>query len=293
MWLRARAAAPPADHRRFGGRAGRAGLRPRPRPAAPHSTRSACSGGWARRSGWPVYFVLAGRVDAGCRSVAMASGGMAVGAAACSLLGLIGRAAAARPPSATSPSPGSASAGWCRSLGLSLVAAVVAYVAGIAAARILGPRLSSFVGLTEVLFAVLIAWLLLGELPTGCELVGGALIVAGVALVRLDELRGHRGVRAGRRPSRSWPLPVGARARLPGSGWCPAAAVAPVAGGTVAGPMLTTCGVRRRRDPAGPAAGGHRRAGGRPGGDAAADPGGGRGDASRNWSRTGARSSAR
>ena len=62
-------------------------------------------------------------------------------------------------------------------------------MAGIAAARMLGAKLASFVGLTEVLFAVLFAWLLLGQLPTVMQLVGGVLIVAGVALVRIDELR--------------------------------------------------------------------------------------------------------
>ena len=77
--------------------------------------------------------------------------------------------------------------------GLSLIAAVVAYLTGIAGARLLGARLSSFVGLTEVMFAVLIAWLVLGELPTGVQLVGGALIVAGVTLVRVDELRATPG----------------------------------------------------------------------------------------------------
>jgi hypothetical protein len=76
-------------------------------------------------------------------------------------------------------------------IGLSLVAAAFAYVAGIGAARTLGAKLASFVGLTEVLFAVLVAWLLLGELPTGIQLLGGILIVAGVALVRIDELRPH------------------------------------------------------------------------------------------------------
>jgi drug/metabolite transporter (DMT)-like permease len=74
-------------------------------------------------------------------------------------------------------------------LGVAIVASVVSYVSGIGAARILGARLSSFVGLTEVMFAVLIAWLVLDELPAAVQLAGGALIVAGVALVRLDESR--------------------------------------------------------------------------------------------------------
>jgi drug/metabolite transporter (DMT)-like permease len=66
---------------------------------------------------------------------------------------------------------------------------VIPYVAGIGAARALGARLSSFVGLTEVLFAVLVAWLVLDELPAAVQFVGGALIIVGVALVRLDEFR--------------------------------------------------------------------------------------------------------
>jgi hypothetical protein len=45
------------------------------------------------------------------------------------------------------------------------------------------------VGLTEVVFAVLFAWLMLGELPSGLQLVGGALIMVGIALVRIDEMR--------------------------------------------------------------------------------------------------------
>ena len=74
-------------------------------------------------------------------------------------------------------------------LGLSLVAGVLAYVAAIYGTRLLGPRLASFTGLTEVLFAVLVAWLLLGELPTLMQLGGGALIIAGIAAVRADETR--------------------------------------------------------------------------------------------------------
>ncbi|MFF5053411.1 DMT family transporter [Micromonospora sp. NPDC000663] len=134
------------------------------------------------------YFVLAGRVDPRLPSVAMASGGMAVGAAVLLLIGLTG----VLPLHATFGEvtfAGQRTSWLLPIVGLSLVAAVVAYLAGVAGTRILGPRLSSFVGLTEVLFAVLIAWLLLDELPTAWQLFGGALIVAGVALVRLDELR--------------------------------------------------------------------------------------------------------
>jgi drug/metabolite transporter (DMT)-like permease len=74
-------------------------------------------------------------------------------------------------------------------LELSLVAAVIAYVTGIAAARRLGARLASFTGIAEVFFAVLYAWLLLGQLPSLMEFVGGAFVLAGVVLVRIDETK--------------------------------------------------------------------------------------------------------
>jgi drug/metabolite transporter (DMT)-like permease len=75
-------------------------------------------------------------------------------------------------------------------LGLSLVAAVLAYVAGIAGARLLGAKVASFVGLTEVLFAVLFAWVLLSQSLSPVQLLGGVLVLGGIALVRVDELRG-------------------------------------------------------------------------------------------------------
>jgi drug/metabolite transporter (DMT)-like permease len=74
-------------------------------------------------------------------------------------------------------------------LGLSLVAAVVAYVTGVAGVRLLGARLASFVGLFEVLFAVVFAWLLLQQSLSVTQLAGGVLVVAGIVLVRVDELR--------------------------------------------------------------------------------------------------------
>ncbi|GIF72556.1 EamA family transporter [Asanoa siamensis] len=140
--------------------------------------------------GLASYFVLGAR-DTGDDEVpalALATAGMGIGAVVLLLLGATGLL----PMHATfgQVSLGGQRMSWLLPVaGLSLVAAVVAYVAGIAAARALGARLSSFVGLTEVLFAVLIAWLVLDELPTTVQLLGGVLIIAGVALVRLDERR--------------------------------------------------------------------------------------------------------
>lgn len=72
-------------------------------------------------------------------------------------------------------------------LGLSLVAAAAAYVLGIGAARRLGAKLGSFVAMAEIGFAVAFAWVLLHQAPAATQFLGGALILAGVIAVRLDE----------------------------------------------------------------------------------------------------------
>jgi drug/metabolite transporter (DMT)-like permease len=72
-------------------------------------------------------------------------------------------------------------------LGLGVLAAAIAYVTGIAAARRLGAKLGSFVAMAEVLFAAGFAWLLLHQAPTAMQFLGGLLILAGVVTVRLDE----------------------------------------------------------------------------------------------------------
>jgi drug/metabolite transporter (DMT)-like permease len=78
---------------------------------------------------------------------------------------------------------------WLAVLELAVVAAATAYVTGIAATRVLGAKLASFVGLSEVMFAVLFAWALLGELPRPVQLLGGLFILAGVVVVRAEEER--------------------------------------------------------------------------------------------------------
>jgi drug/metabolite transporter (DMT)-like permease len=143
--------------------------------------------GLGAATGLAAYFVLSARDATGLPPVVLASGGMAAGAAILLGLGLVG----VLPLTATFGEvtfAGQRTSWLVPVAGLSLVAAVVSYLAGIGAARTLGARLASFVGLTEVMFAVLFAWLVLSELPTIIQLLGGLFIVGGVALVRLDEL---------------------------------------------------------------------------------------------------------
>lgn len=82
---------------------------------------------------------------------------------------------------------GVATAWWVAVAELALVAAALAYGVGVIGTRLVGATVASFIGLSEVLFAVLIAWLLLDELPGWIQLAGGLLILAGVVAVRLGE----------------------------------------------------------------------------------------------------------
>lgn len=95
---------------------------------------------------------------------------------------------------------------WVPLVLLAVFAAALSYWTGIAAARVVGARLASFLGLTEVLFAIGFAWLLLGERPTATQALGGALIVAGVVAVRVAELRSDR--RAAATAREQWVAPA-------------------------------------------------------------------------------------
>ena len=153
--------------------------------------------------GLAVFFVMSSSEDDPLPPIALAWGGMVVGALTLIVLDLVHVAAvhACRP--ATS-SLAHHSVSWVVPiLGLSLVAAAIAYAAGIAAARMLGAKLASFVGLTEVLFAVLFAWLALSQQPTAVQLLGGVGVLVGIALVRADEIAAWRRSMSRTRPSSS------------------------------------------------------------------------------------------
>lgn len=142
--------------------------------------------GLGAATGLAVYFVVSARARTDVPPIAMAWGGMVVGAATLLLAGAV-HAVPFAASTADADFHGHRTSWLVPIVGLSLVAAAIAYTAGIGAARRLGARLASFVGLAEVLFAVLFAWLLLDQQPTAIQGVGGLLVLAGIALVRADE----------------------------------------------------------------------------------------------------------
>lgn len=156
--------------------------------------------------GLAVYYVTAAE-DTGLPPVALAGLGMGVGSVSLGVLGAVG-VVPLRVAADDVVLGGAILPWWLPGAELALVAAAAAYLLGIVAARRLGSTLSGFVGLTEVLLAVVWAALLLGEVPGPVQAVGGAVVLAGVVAVRAGELR-VRGVPVGE-PDPSAAAPVDA-----------------------------------------------------------------------------------
>ncbi|SNS57148.1 EamA family transporter [Rhodococcoides kyotonense] len=138
--------------------------------------------------GAAVYWIMSADESNGLPPLTLAAGGLLCGGTILLLAGLVGIV----PFAATANDVVLADATlpwWVSILGLGVVTAALAYVCGIAAGRRLGSRLASFVGLTEVLSALVFAWLLLGETPRAIQIGGGVLILIGVVVVKMGETR--------------------------------------------------------------------------------------------------------
>lgn len=145
--------------------------------------------------GAAAYFVISADERNGLPPLALAGGGLVVGAVLLGVAALVGLLPMAGSRADTTYA-GTAVSWWVPLLLLGVVTAAVAYVTGIAAGRRLGSRLASFVALLEVVAAVGFAWLLLDELPGPVQLAGGLLVLAGVVTVKT----GERAVRVSVRP---------------------------------------------------------------------------------------------
>lgn len=135
--------------------------------------------------GCAAYFVIAARPADGLPPVALAGAGLLLAGVLLALLGLAGLL----PFTATFGDLtlfDAAVPWWTPLLIVAVLGTAVAYATGITASAILGSRLASFIGLLEVVSASLFAWLLLGEELTPLQLVGGVLILGGIAAVRSE-----------------------------------------------------------------------------------------------------------
>lgn len=142
--------------------------------------------GFGAAVGVAGYFLLSARPTGDLPPVVLVCAGLLVASAA-----LFGVGATGILPLAFSFDPvpllGFDSVWWgAPMLVVVVISTAFAYFTGIFATARLGSRLASFVGLLEVLFAILVAWWLLGEVPTALQGLGGALIIAGIVLVRLE-----------------------------------------------------------------------------------------------------------
>lgn len=134
------------------------------------------------------FFLLSERQDDQLPPLAMAAGGTAVGTVVIAVAAGVGVVPLAFTTHDTVLAGVSVS--WMVPvIPLVLVSTVAAYVTGIGAVVRLGVRVASFVGLTEVLFAVLAAAVLLGERPGLSQLVGAVCILGGIVIIRRHDPR--------------------------------------------------------------------------------------------------------
>ena len=133
-----------------------------------------------------VYFVISERADGDLQPVVLAASGLTVSALVIGALGLVGILPLEFSASNAVVADQSVNV-WLPVVVLVLVSTVIAYLTGIAAITLLGPTIGSLVALTEVLCAVVAAWILVGESVTALQAVGGAAIIAGLVLARLGQ----------------------------------------------------------------------------------------------------------
>lgn len=148
--------------------------------------------GFGAMIGAAAYFVLGARATR-LHPLALPAFGLPVGAVVLGLATLLGALPYAAP--LVEVELMGAHVPWWVPLSIVVLSATaLAYTLGVAGIALMGERLSSFVSLSEVLFAALLAAVVLGEIPSPIQLLGGALIVTGVVLIRLASGRAPAGL---------------------------------------------------------------------------------------------------
>ena len=136
------------------------------------------------------YFLISADRGLGLPPFGLTGLGMIIGAATTVLLNLMNLLPAR--VSWTTVELAGHQVSWAVPLLLSIVLTVTAYLLGIMGLRYIGPTVGSFLNLVEVPFTALAAWLFLAEAITGGQMLGGALILAGVVFMKWGDLRRER-----------------------------------------------------------------------------------------------------
>ncbi|WP_418001330.1 EamA family transporter [Microbacterium psychrotolerans] len=132
-----------------------------------------------------AYFVISERAGDDLPPLALAASGLLTGAIVMGILCVTG-IMPFEAPAVSVVLAGAAVPWWMPLLWVAGVATTLGYAFGVMAVPRIGSRVASFVGLSEVLFALMFAWIFLAEVPAPVQFAGGALILVGVVLVRAD-----------------------------------------------------------------------------------------------------------
>ncbi|WP_166973663.1 EamA family transporter [Brevibacterium atlanticum] len=133
------------------------------------------------------YFLVSAKDTITIPPVALTGLGMGIGALAMSLIVLIG----VMPWGAVAADVdfGGVSMSWIVPMAMIIGFTVGAYITGILGLRYVGATVGSFVNLVEVPFSVIVAWLVLFEMPAPIQLFGGVFILGGVGFIKWGEAR--------------------------------------------------------------------------------------------------------
>lgn len=137
-----------------------------------------------------VFFLMSNQSSLEFPSVTLICIGMAIGAVVVAVIGGVGLLPADM-STADLDANGVTVPWWVGALALLLFTAG-AYTTSVIGVRYIGSTVSSFVNLIEVPMSVVMAWILLGDLPMPVQAIGGLFVLAGVVFVKLGENRQER-----------------------------------------------------------------------------------------------------
>lgn len=136
------------------------------------------------------YFMASAKVEVDVPPVALTGLGMIVGTFV--VAGLLLLRVLPADFSTTDVTLGASPYSWIVPLLIIVFTTAGAYVCGILGLRMVGATVGSFVNLTEVPFSVVVAWLVVAELPSMIQMYGGIGIVVGVVFIKWGEVRQER-----------------------------------------------------------------------------------------------------